>query len=133
MGGWAYMLRCSDGSFYVGSTSHDDVNLRVMEHNEARYIGYTSSRRPVKLIWSKWFGDLRAAHAMERQIKGWSRAKKIALVDDNSEALIQLSKRRSGTPKSKPRFSGRQLADAFHSVGIRHPEVAAKRPTKDSR
>ncbi|HVP84771.1 MAG TPA: GIY-YIG nuclease family protein [Rhizomicrobium sp.] len=131
MGGWAYMLRCSDGSFYVGSTSHDDVNVRVMEHNEARYIGYTSSRRPVSLIWSKWFGDLLAAHAMERQVKGWSRAKKIALIDDESEVLVQLSKRRSGKPKSAPRISKRQLVDKFHSLGVRHPEVAAKRPTKD--
>lgn len=125
------MLRCSDGSFYVGSTSHDDVNVRVMEHNEARHIGYTSSRRPVSLIWSKWFGDLPAAHAKERQVKGWSRAKKIALVGDDSEALIQLSKRRSGKSKSAQRVSRRQLADKFHSAEVRHPEVAAKRPTKD--
>jgi putative endonuclease len=131
MGGWAYMLRCSDGSFYVGSTSHDDVNTRVMEHNEARYIGYTSSRRPVSLVWSKWFVDLRAAHATERQVKGWSRAKKIALLNVNGEALVQLSKRRSGNPKSGSRRSKRQLVDAFHSAGVRHPEVAAKRPSKD--
>ena len=124
------MLRCSDDSFYVGSTSHNDVNVRVGEHNEALYIGYTSSRRPVKLVWSKWFDDLRDAHSTERQIKGWSRAKKMALIDGNNKALIQLSKRRSGKQKSAPKPSKRQLADVFHSTGIRHPEVAAKRPTK---
>jgi len=124
------MLRCSDDSFYVGSTSHNDVNIRIGEHNEARYVGYTSSRRPVSLVWSKWFDDLRDAHTTERQIKGWSRAKKVALIDGNNEALIQLSRRRSGKPKSAPKPSKRQLADVFHFAGIRHPEVAAKRPTK---
>ena len=125
------MLRCSDDSIYVGSTSYDDVSLRVAEHNQARYMGYTSSRRPVALIWSKRFADLRDAHALERQIKGWSRAKKMALTSDDIESLTQLSKRRSGKPKSAPRPSRRHLVDAFHSVGVRHPEVAAKRPTKD--
>jgi putative endonuclease len=132
MGGGTYMLRCSDDSFYVGSTSHDDVDVRVVEHNEARCIGYTSSRRPVILVWSRRFDDLRDAHAMERQVKGWSRAKKMALIEGNSEALVQLSKRRSGNPKFAPRPSRRQLADTFHSTERRHPEVAAKRPTKDT-
>jgi putative endonuclease len=131
MSGWTYRLRCSDGSFYVGSTSYDDVNLRIVEHNDARYIGYTSLRRPVSLIWSKKFADLHDAHTTERQIKGWSRAKKMALINGENEALIQLSKRRSGKPKSALRPSRRQLIDAFHSAGRRHPEVAAKRPTKE--
>jgi putative endonuclease len=131
MGGWTYMLRCSDDSFYVGSTSHDDVNVRLTEHNEARYIGYTSSRRPVSLVWSKWFDDLRDAHSTERQIKGWSRAKKMALIGGDVEALFQLSRRRAGKPKSAPRLSKRQLVDGFHSGGVRHPEAAAQRPTKE--
>jgi putative endonuclease len=125
------MLRCSDDGFYVGSTSYDDVSLRVAERNDARYIGYTTSRRPVNLVWSKWFDDLRGAHAMERQLKGWSRAKKMALIDSDSEALAQLSKRRSGKPKSAPRPSKRQLVNAYNSAGIRHPEVEAERPTKE--
>ena len=126
------MLRCYDGSFYVGSTSHEDVNLRVLEHNEARYIGYTTSRRPVSLVWAKWFDDLRRAHGTERQIKGWSRAKKMALIGGDDQSLVQLSKRRSGRPKSAaPRLSKRQLVDMLHSIGRRHPEVAAKRPSKD--
>jgi putative endonuclease len=129
MGGWAYMLRCADDSFYVGSTSHEDVNIRVAEHNDAKYIGYTSSRRPVYLVWSSWFNDLRDAHAMERQIKGWSRAKKMALIRGDSEALTRLSKRRAGKPKSAPQLSRRQFTDMVHSAGILHPEAAAKRPT----
>jgi putative endonuclease len=115
MGGWTYMLRCSDGSLYVGSTSYRDVNVRVAEHNEARYFGYTSARRPVTLVRSQWFDDLRDAQAMERRLKGW------------------VSKRRASKPKSELGLSRRQLADQFHSLGVRHPEVAAKRPSKDDR
>ena len=133
MGGWTYMLRCSDGSFYVGSTSYDDVSVRVAEHNEARYFGYTSSRRPVSLAWSKWFHDLRSAHAMERRLKGWSRAKKLALISGDSDALVKLSRRRARKPKSAPQPSRRHIAERFHSVGLRHPEVAAQRPTKEDR
>lgn len=125
------MLCCSDDSFYVGSTSYDDVDVRVAEHNEARYSGYTSTKRPVRLVWAKWFGDLRDAHATERQIKGWSRAKKLALIKGDGDALTRLSKRRSGNPKSAPRLSKRQLTDMMHSVGVRHPEAAAQRPTKE--
>jgi putative endonuclease len=130
MGGWTYMLRCSDDSFYVGSTSHDNVDVRVAEHNESRYIGYTSSRRPVSLVWSKWFDDLPGAHSTERQIKGWSRAKKMALIKNDIETLTALSRR---NPKAVPRLSKRQLADTFHSLERRHPEVAAQRPTKEDR
>ena len=79
MGGWTYMLRCSDQSFYVGSTSYRDVETRVSEHNGARYPGYTANRRPVILVWAKWFDDLRDAHATERRLKGWSHEKKEAL------------------------------------------------------
>jgi len=131
MGGWTYMLRCADGSFYVGSTSHGDVNIRVAEHNEARYVGYTSSRRPANLVWSEWFDDLRDAHIKERQIKGWSRGKKMALIRGDIEELMRLSRRGSGKQKSLPRLSKRQMTDMFHSAGIRHPEVAAPRPTKE--
>jgi putative endonuclease len=133
MGGWTYMLRCSDESFYIGSTSYADVEVRVAEHNDARYWGYTSSRRPVSLIWSKRFDDLRDAHAMERQLKGWSRAKKMALIKGDGESLVRLSSRRAGNPKSAPRPSRRQSVDELHSTGRRHPEVAAQRPTKDIR
>ena len=121
------MLRCSDGSFYVGSSSYDDVHLRVAEHNDARYSGYTSVRHPVTLIWSKRFDELRQAHVMERRLKGWSRAKKLALIDGNGEALVALSKRRAGKVKSTPRLSRRQLADELQSIGRRHPEVRARR------
>jgi putative endonuclease len=140
------MLRCCDGSFYVGSSSYDDVHLRVAEHNDARYLGYTSSRRPVTLVWAQRVVDLRDAHARERQLKGWSRAKKYALIADDTGTLEILASRRTGKPKSPPRPSRRELLNLYHSVGaanpgapsttgLRHPEARAaeRRAPKEGR
>ena len=92
-GAWLYMLRCSDGSYYVG-TSRVSLEEKVAEHNAGHYGGYTARRRPVTLIFSQWFERITDAIAAERQVKGWSRAKKEALVQGNFEALRALSKRR---------------------------------------
>ncbi len=131
MGGWAYMLRCSDQSYYVGSTSYLDVNTRVSEHNDAKYVGYTSARRPVVLVWSKWFDDLRDAHQTERRLKGWSRAKKKALLEEDAEKLKALSRRRAGCTEPRPNMSKHELVGCFYSIGPRHPEARAKRAPKD--
>ena len=93
MGGWAYMLRCSDDSIYVGSTSHDDIDTRVAEHNDGKYGGFTCKRRPVTLVWCDWYQDLRDAQNMERHLKGWRREKKLALIRGDVGALHELSKR----------------------------------------
>src|SRR5688572_17936130 len=98
MGGWAYLLRCADESYYAGSTSHEDVEARVWEHNEGVFDGYTSRRRPVTLVWAEWFDDLRDAHASERRLKGWSRAKKEALIARDYTKLQILAKRPSRRP-----------------------------------
>jgi putative endonuclease len=124
------MLLCSD--LYVGSTSHSDVEVRVDEHNDGKFWGYTMSRRPVKLLWAEWFGDLRAAHARERQLKGWSRVKKLALVDRNTDKLKDASRRRGGLSKCAVRLTGkrfRQVVDGYHAP-LRHPEVRAERAPK---
>src|ERR1700749_534488 len=101
MAGWTYILRCSDDSYYVGSTSYDDVETRVGEHNDGRLSGYTHKRRPVTLVWAQQFLDLRDAHALERQIKGWRRQKKEGLIAGNLSALPLLSKRGSARRPSK--------------------------------
>ncbi len=78
MSAFAYMLRCADGSYYVGSAR--GISKRVAEHQAGTYPGYTSSRRPVELVWSEHFDRVIDAIAAERRIKGWSRAKKEALI-----------------------------------------------------
>ncbi|MEY9348932.1 putative GIY-YIG superfamily endonuclease [Bradyrhizobium japonicum] len=80
MGIYVYMLRCADGSFYIGSATGEDVSRRVDEHNAGAYPGYTYSRRPVVLMWSEYFDRITDGIAAERQLKGWSRAKKEALI-----------------------------------------------------
>jgi putative endonuclease len=94
------MLRCADGSFYVGSATGDDLTRRIAEHQTGAYQGYTFTRRPVSLVWSEHFVRITDAIAVERQIKGWSRAKKKALIKGNWSELDRLSKRRGGRPRS---------------------------------
>ena len=72
------MLHGADRSFYVGHT--DDLDARVGAHQSGRIPGYTSSRLPVKLVWADEFPTRYEALQAERQIKGWSRAKKLALI-----------------------------------------------------
>jgi len=53
MGAYVYMLKCADDSYYVGSATGDDLWKRISEHETGAYSGYTSTRRPVKLVWSQ--------------------------------------------------------------------------------
>lgn len=92
-GAHVYMLRCADGSYYVGS-ARSGLERRLSEHNNGPYGGYTSKRLPVTLVWSEHFLDITDAIAVERQIKGWSRAKKEALTRGDFDLIRQLSKRR---------------------------------------
>jgi putative endonuclease len=92
-GCWLYILRCADGSYYVGTSRAEDLDTRVSQHNQGTLPGYTSTRRPVTLVYSAHFERILDAIASERQIKGWSRAKKEALIRGDFEALPGLSKR----------------------------------------
>ena len=87
-----YMLRCADGSYYVGSTKQE-VEARVWEHNNLPVDGYTAKRRPVTLVFTETYDRITDAIARERQIKGWSRRKKEALIALAYETLPALSRR----------------------------------------
>ena len=106
MGAFVYMLRCADGSFYVGSATGDDLTKRIAEHQSGFHHGYTSTRRPVHLVWSEHFPRITDAIAMERKIKGWTRAKKDALIKGDWSAIEQRSKRRGGRPVKKSPSAG---------------------------
>jgi putative endonuclease len=88
-----YMLRCADGSFYVGLT-HKDLSFRLAEHEQGVFRGYTYRRRPVRLVWSELFYMATDAIACERRLKGWSRAKKEALIRGDYEAVSVLARNR---------------------------------------
>lgn len=87
--GWVYILECSDGSYYTGSTTQ--LETRISQHELGVYDGYTARRRPLKLRWSDQFPDISQAIAVERQIKGWSRKKKEALINGDFTLLHELA------------------------------------------
>ena len=69
MGAFVYMVRCNDGSYYVGSV-RGSLEQRIAEHNGAKYGGYTARRRPVTIVFQQEFQQITDAIAAERQIKG---------------------------------------------------------------
>ncbi len=93
-----YIVQCADGSYYTGLTKQE-IEARLWEHNEGIYCGYTSIRRPVKLVFTETYDRITEAIARERQIKGWSRAKKEALIALDYEALPELSHNRQDKDK----------------------------------
>jgi LAO/AO transport system kinase len=91
---FVYMLRCSDGSFYVGHT--DELELRVAQHQTGEIDGYTQTRRPVQMVWCQETASRLEALSAERQIKGWGRAKKEALIAGDWDLVSQLAKAYGG-------------------------------------
>ena len=89
---YVYIVRCSDGSYYTGITN--DLKRRVYEHNHKNDPGsYTNNRKPVVLVYYEEFSNPMDAIRREKQIKGWSRDKKEALISGNTNKLVELSKR----------------------------------------
>jgi putative endonuclease len=86
MSAWLYMLRCADSSYYVGTT-RINLETRIAEHQSGTFDSYTARRRPVTLVFQQHFERVEDAVAAERQVKGWRRAKKEALIRGDFEAL----------------------------------------------
>jgi putative endonuclease len=101
-GAYLYILLCADESYYTGTT-RADLEYRVAQHNAGTYGGYTATRRPVTLVFAQWFDHITDAIEAERQVKGWSRAKKEALIRGEFERLPELSKRHQPPAKKGPR------------------------------
>ena len=89
---WVYMLQCADRSYYVGHT--DELEKRVLQHERGECGGYTSTRRPVRLVFTQGFASREEALAAELQIKGWRRKKKEALVQGDWAEMSRLAQRR---------------------------------------
>ena len=92
---WVYALLCADGSYYVGHT--DDLATRCLEHEMGEGGCYTSARLPVALVYAEEFPSREEAMDRERQIKGWSRKKKEALVRRDWAEVSRLAKGRRST------------------------------------
>jgi putative endonuclease len=90
--GHVYILECADGSYYVGSTTH--LEARVWQHNFGPGgAAYTRRRRPVRLVWAGEFATIAEAFAFEKQVQGWGRAKREALIRGDFHQLPGLASR----------------------------------------
>ncbi|MFZ4894112.1 GIY-YIG nuclease family protein [Plantibacter sp. Mn2098] len=89
---FVYILKCADGSYYTGSSL--DLERRLAQHNHGDGANYTAKRLPVVLAWSAELERVDDAFRLEKQIQGWSRAKKLALIEGRVEELPGLSRSR---------------------------------------
>lgn len=89
MKGWMYILLCSDGSYYTGSTNN--LELRLAQHQRGEGANYTKTRLPVKLLYFEEYDRIDLAFYREKQVQGWSRRKKEALINGTPELLPQLA------------------------------------------
>ena len=99
-GAFLYILRCADGSFYIGIT-RTALKVRTAQHNAGTLGGYTVTRRPVVLVFSQWFDRVTDAIENERKLKKWSRAKKEAFIRGDYASLHKLSARKSPHPSRR--------------------------------
>ncbi len=115
---YVYMLRCRDGSYYTGQT--DNMESRMQQHG-AGEIGYTSTRKPVELVWQGEFETREGALAFEQQVKGWSRTKKEALIAGDWDRIKQLARSaptvRAELVEAPAHLQGRQANEASPSTG----------------
>lgn len=87
--GWMYILLCADGSYYTGSTN--DLERRILQHQEGEGSNHTKKRLPVKLIYFEEYERIDLAFYREKQVQGWIRKKKEALINGSPELLPQLA------------------------------------------
>ncbi len=112
---YVYILQCSDDSYYVGST--DNLERRLAEHQNGFFPdSYTSTRLPVELVWSAEFSTHDEAFQRERQIKGWTRAKKESLIRGDWNGIHKIVKQERKEREAKKRKET-------------HPSTASRTPS----
>ena len=89
MSGFMYILECSDGSFYIGSTK--DIEKRLVKHQEGKGANHTKKRLPVKLVYVEEYLRIDTAFYREKQVQGWRREKKDTLIKGELEKLPGLA------------------------------------------
>ena len=102
MDSWMYILKCSDGSYYTGSTK--DLGRRFQQHQAGEGGNHTKKRLPVKLVYFETFDRIDKAFFREKQVQGWSRKKKEALINKMPEKLHELSRCMNDSHHSKKNF-----------------------------
>ena len=97
MKGWMYILECSDGSYYTGSTNN--LEYRFEQHQNGEGANHTKKRLPVKLVYYEEYPRADQAFYREKQVQGWSRKKKEALINSCQDSLHGLSKNYTQFPR----------------------------------
>jgi putative endonuclease len=110
---WTSILRCADGTFYVGSTTN--LQRRVDEHNLGLGSAYTRRprRRPVEVVWAHWFDRVDLAFLFEKRIQGWGRAKRIALIEGRIDVLSGLGSRGHAGTAARQEAQARGAPDVW--------------------
>lgn len=100
--GYMYILRCANGAYYVGSTR--DLDIRLQQHQDGTGAAFTRKHLPVTLVYFEAFQRIDEAYCREKQLKGWSRKKKEALINGEIDILHQLAEcRNSSHYRNKPK------------------------------
>ena len=90
MVGYMYILECSNKKFYTGSTN--DLDKRLEQHWNGEGSNFTKSHPPERLVYLEVFNRIDEAFYREKQVQGWSRKKKEALINGEQNKLPELSK-----------------------------------------
>ena len=114
MKGYMYILRCADGSYYTGSTT--DLQRRLLQHQNGEGANYTRKRLPVELVYYEEYDRIDEAFYREKQVQGWSRKKKEALIEGKFEKLHKYAECKNEThyrnaPSNTAPFDSAQGAD----------------------
>jgi len=113
-----YILECSDGSYYTGSTTN--LELRLQQHQSGEGANHTKKRLPVTLVYYEKYSRIDEAFYREKQVQGWSRKKKEALINGNPELLPQLA------------VAYRDLKNSGGLENLNHKETTVSSRTSDT-
>ena len=108
MRGYMYILECNDGSYYTGSTKH--LELRLAQHQAGEGANHTRKRLPVKLVYFEEYERIDEAFHREKQVQGWNRKKKEALIIGTPEVLPKLA------------MAYRDIKELRRQNGVREPQ-----------
>ena len=129
MKGWMYILECADNSYYTGSSNN--LELRIQQHQNGEGANHTKERLPVKLVYAEEFERIDQAFYREKQVQGWSRRKKEALIKGEHNKLPQLSKNYTqfSPPMLPERVEGSNtVASASSATNGPLPEIVTPLP-----
>tara|TARA_B110000285_G_C14539734_1_gene344465 strand:+ start:111 stop:410 length:300 start_codon:yes stop_codon:yes gene_type:complete len=95
MKGYMYILKCSNNTYYTGSTKH--LERRILQHQSGAGANYTKKHQPVELAYYEEYNRIDTAFYREKQVQNWSKAKKEALIKGELGKLNELSECKNGT------------------------------------